>query len=184
MCAAKKCQFYSRNRRNRCRNHCFYCRNRRNRLVKSFNLNTFKPGSYGSYSKNSGSYSGSYGYYYKTDIFLLDTLITSAEVLHDLLFTIRKWHRPISSVLSQKKKTSSVVGCWLFRVVVAWKMQSVILWNIIQNSVCYVHVDIPCMHACLMITTGPHSLWTVMVLPSNDNDVRHSLFENIFHHDA
>ena len=59
-------------------------------MVKSFTLSTFKPGSYGSYSKNSGSYSGSYGYYYKTDIFLLDTLITSAEVLHDLLFTIRK----------------------------------------------------------------------------------------------
>ena len=103
VCAARKCSFYSSNRRNRCSNHCFYCSNRRNRLVKSFNLNTFKPGSYGSYSKNSGSYSGSYGYYYKTDIFLLDTLITSAEVLHDLLFTIRKWHRPISSVLSQKK---------------------------------------------------------------------------------
>ena len=59
-------------------------------MVKNFNLSTFKPGCYGYYSKNSGCYSGSYGYYYKTDIFLPDTLVTSAEVLHDLLFTIRK----------------------------------------------------------------------------------------------
>ena len=61
-------------------------------MVKSFNLNTFNPGSYGSYSKNSGSYSGSYGSYYKTDIFWPHTLVKAADVLHDLLFTIRKRH--------------------------------------------------------------------------------------------
>ena len=61
-------------------------------------------------------------------------------------------------VCSARKKTSSVVGCLLFRVVVAWKMQSVILRNITQNSVYYAHVDIPCMslETSFTMTLGSH----------------------------